>query len=510
VNYDHTFGTDHQLNALAGWELRDVEGHVDNTRLYGYDPNTHSDVPVDYTQTFFQNYTGGFTKIPYQDLHYGTSDRFLSYYANASYVYKQRYIVSGSARRDESNLFGVKANQKGVPLWSAGLAWEISRENFYQLDWLPFLKLRVTNGANGNVDRAVSAYTTAQFSGFPNDYGVPYGTIINPPNPSLRWERINIFNVGLDFASRNNKVEGSLEYYIKSGRDLIGKTVMDPTTGVTDFMGNTANMKAHGWDLSLHTRNLTGSLKWSSDWLFSFVRDKVTRYAVVQPNVEPYFQSNMINPLVGRPLYSVYALRWMGLDPNSGDPLGAWNGHADTTYSRFINYPFDSLIYKGSVSPPFFGSWRNTFNWKQFELSFNIVFKFGYYFRRNSIQYLALYSAASKGDPDYELRWKKAGDEKITSVPSQPFPANNSRDEFYKVSEVLIEKGDHIRLQDVKLSYDMPKKIYAKLSVQALRFYLYANNIGILWRANHKGIDPDYISSMPNPRTLALGCKLEF
>jgi len=509
LNYDHTFGADHQLNALAGWELRDVEGHVDNTRLYGYDPASQKSDSVDYKQTFFQYYTGGSARIPYQELHYSTSDRFLSYYANASYVYKQRYIMSASVRRDESNLFGVKTNQKGVPLWSAGLAWEISRENFYRMDWLPFLKLRITNGANGNVDRAVSAYTTAQFSGFSNDYGAPYGTIINPPNPSLRWEKINIFNVGLDFASQNNRIEGSVEYYVKSGKDLIGQTVMDPTTGVNVFTGNTANMKAHGWDFAFHTRNLTGKFRWSSDWLFSYVRDKVTHYTAIQPYVDLYFQSTSLNPLVGHPLYSIYALRWMGLT-GSGEPLGLYNGHPDTSYNVIINFPVDSLVYKGPANPPFFGSWRNTFDWKQFELSFNIIFKLGYNFRRNSIRYVDLYNGVSKGNPDYELRWQKPGDEKITSVPSLVFPSNYPRDEFYTYSEALIEKGDHIRLQDIKVSYALPKASYRRLPVQAIRFYLYLNNIGILWRANHKGIDPDYINGIPNPRTLALGCKMEF
>lgn len=510
LNYDHAFGADHQLNTLAGWELRDVEGRYDKTRLYGYDPATGDGDSVDYITNYPQYYVPAASRIPYQDQHYSTSDRFLSYYANASYVYKQRYIVSASVRRDESNLFGVKTNQKGVPLWSAGLAWEISRESFYKTDWLPFLKLRVTDGANGNVDRAVSAFTTAQFSGYPNDYGAPYGLIVNPPNPSLRWERINIFNAGMDFATKNNRVEGSLEYYIKSGRDLIGKTVMDPTTGVIDFTGNTANMIVHGFDLALHTRNLTGVLKWNSDWLFSYVLDKVTHYTAAKATVDNYFKPGSINPLVGQPFYSVYGLRWMGLDPHSGDPLGAWNGHADTTYSRFITYPADSLIYKGPANPPFFGAFRNTFSWKQFELSFNIVFKLGYKFRRSSIQYTDLYNGVSKGSPDYERRWQKSGDEKVTYVPSRVFPGNYARDQFYADAEVLIEKADHVRLQDIRLSYDLSKKTYSKLPVQTMRFYLYANNIGILWRANHYGLDPDYVNSIPTPRTLAFGCKLEF
>jgi TonB-linked SusC/RagA family outer membrane protein len=510
LNYDHAFSPENQLNALAGWELRDVEGRVDRTRLYGYDPDKHTGEKVEYNELYLQYYSPTVARIPFQDQHYTTSDRFLSYYANASYTFKQRYVLSASARRDESNLFGVNANQKGVPLWSAGIAWEITRENFFQMDWLPFLKFRVTNGANGNVDRSVSAYTTAQLNGLVNDYTAPFGSIVNPPNPSLRWEKINIFNIGMDFASRNNRVEGSLEYYIKSGKDLIGQTVMDPTTGVSNFTGNTANMVAHGFDLSLHTRNLISPLRWSSDWLLSRVKDKVTHYAVKQASVDAYTRTGTFNPLVGKPLYSIYALRWMGLDPKSGDPLGNLNGKADTAYGKFITYPVDSLIYKGPANPTFFGSWRNTFNWGQFELSFNVIFKLGYKFRRNSIEYLDVYNGVSKGSSDYALRWQKPGDEKITSVPSRPFPAYNSRDQFYAYSEVLIEKGDHVRLQDIRISYDLPKKSYSKLPVQTIKFYLYANNIGILWKANHHGIDPDYINSIPNPRTLALGCKLEF
>src|SRR5262249_922260 len=163
----------------------------------------------------------------------------LSFYFNGSYEYKKRYIFSASARRDESNLFGVNANQKGVPLWSTGFAWELSRENFYRVDWLPLLKLRITDGYNGNVDNAVFAYTTAVLNPGMNIYGNPTSTINNPPNPSLRWERVNILNLGVDFALKNKKLDGSLEYFMKTGKDLIGQSKLDPTTGVIQFTGNT-------------------------------------------------------------------------------------------------------------------------------------------------------------------------------------------------------------------------------------------------------------------------------
>ena len=514
LGYTHLLGRDsaHSLNILAGAELRDVEQQLTTSRLYGYDMERQNGLPVNYTIAYPQ-YTspGTSATIDYSDYNHNTvsSDRYLSYYFNAGYSYLQRYILSASARRDESNLFGVDANKRSVPLWSAGAAWEISKEDFYKTNWLPFLKLRVTDGYNGNVDRSVSAYTAALIFGT-NVYGAPIGNITNPPNPSLRWERINIFNVGVDFAGKDHRVEGTLEYYIKSGKDLIGQSPLDPTTGNNTFTGNTANMRAHGADITLKTKNITGLFQWNTVLLFSFVRDKVTHYGQKPGPVGNYFYASSLNPLAGRPLYSVYAYQWMGLDA-AGNPQGWLNGHVSEDYGSITNSSdLSNLLYKGPANPTVFGSLRNELGWKQWGLSFNIVYKFGYYFRRSSINYYNLFQGASQGHPDYERRWQNPGDEQRTYVPSLIYPADVNRDLFYANSEPLIEKGDHIRLQDIGLSYDLGKKSLPHLPVQSIRVYLYANNIGILWKANQQGIDPDNISDIPNPRTLALGIKLGF
>ncbi|HEY4060686.1 MAG TPA: SusC/RagA family TonB-linked outer membrane protein [Puia sp.] len=499
------------LNAIAGAEMRDVEGNINTTRLYGYTKGEASSMAVDYVDVYSLYSSGQQTRIPYLDQKTGTSDRFVSYYTNAAYTYRHRYILSASARRDESNLFGVKANQKGVPLWSVGGAWEVSKEDFYHLSWLPFLKLRVTNGYNGNVDRNVSAFTTANINNINNIYGATNFLIVNPPNPSLRWERVNILNAGIDFSTKKNHVGGSLEYYIKSGKDLIGQSPVDPTTGVVQFTGNTSDMRANGIDLTLHTNADIGRVHWNSVLLFSFVRDRVTTYKASLGPVINYFYPGTPNPLAGHPLYSVYAFRWAGLDPQTGDPRGWLDGKITNNYNNVLNSSdLSNLVYKGPANPPYFGSWRNSFNWNHWEVSFNIVYKLGYFFRRNSISYTSLFSGISHGHPDYERRWQKPGDELYTNVPSMTYPANLSRDNFYQYSEVLLEKGDHIRLQDLQLSYDILRNNVHRLPVRSIRLYGYANNIGILWRANHQGIDPDYIMSIPNPRTLALGVKVDF
>jgi hypothetical protein len=398
-----------------------------------------------------------------------------------------------------------------VPLWSGGLAWDISKERFYHFRGLPFLKMRITDGYTGNVDRNLSAYTTANVNGGVNSYGTITATIINPPNPTLRWERINIFNAGLDFATSGGKLGGTVEYFIKSGTDLIGPSPIDPTTGVSVFQGNSANMRDHGVDITLHADHNIGAVRWNSVLLFSYVLDKVTNYKVQLGSVGDYLGPATINPLVGHPLYSVYALRWKGLDPTNGNPIGFLNGKDTTDYGSILSSAnLGDLLYKGPVNPPLFGSWRNNFSWRQWGLSFNIIYKLGYVFRRNSILYYSVSVGASPGHPDYERRWQHSGDEKFTNVPSMTYPPDPNRDEFYQNSEVLIVKGDHIRLQDVQLSYDWDKQNHPRLPLKLIRLYLYANNVGILWKANRAGIDPDYVSGMPAPRTLAFGVKIDY
>jgi len=100
-----------------------------------------------------------------------------------------------------------------------------------------------------------------------------------------------------------------------------------------------------------------------------------------------------------------------------------------------------------------------------------------------------------------------------TNVPSLPIPnlsSNGPRDDFFENSEVLVENGGLVRWQDVQLTYDLSRADHPKLPMQQLRVFLYANNLGILWKANHSGIDPDFVSTIPNPRTLALGVKASF
>jgi len=139
----------------------------------------------------------------------------------------------------------------------------------------------------------------------------------------------------------------------------------------------------------------------------------------------------------------------------------------------------------------------------------NITGRIGYYFRRASIDYNALYQG-SNGHADFVRRWNNAGDESRTNVPALPLPADaGAVTHIYSNSNILVEKGDHIRLQDIRLDYDLKNPVIKRIGVQNLRIYAYLNNAGILWKATKHDVDPDY-GLMRASRTLAFGVNVSF
>ena len=498
------------ITAIAGWELKSYQLSSSNSRVYGYDPANATSTNVDYVDYFLVNPLGIYGTIPANNAQAGNTDHFLSYFANVGYLLKNKYMLSASARNDASNLFGVSTNQKSVPLWSAGFSWEISKENFYKISWLPFLKLKITDGYNGNVNKNVSAYTTALYEGT-NIFNANYSNIINPPNPALRWEKINIVNVGLDFALIKNRITGTVEYYHKNGADIIGNSPLAPQTGVTQFTGNTAGIKGNGADVTIAALIINKKIKWRTNFLWSYANTIVSKYELKQPAPIYYVNGNYTNPMEGKPYSSLFSYKWAGLNGQTGNPQGYVNGQVSNDYATLINpSSLNDIVYSGTTSPRFFGGLLNSFSFKQWALSFNVTYKLGYVFRRNSINYSGLYSSMLSGGStahgDYDKRWKNPGDEMHTIVPSMDYPADPDRDQFFLNSTALVDNGSQIRLQDIQLSYSF--KI-PRLKIEMVKLYIYANNIGLIWKANKDGIDPDYINSIPNPKAISLGAKID-
>ena len=517
VNYNQEFNSDHSVSALAGMEIRQVQITGSGSQIYGYDPDILTYAGrLDYT-TRYPVLPRGTAYLPQPAAFLSDqTDRYLSYFANASYTFKNRYILSGSTRYDASNLFGVKTNQKGVPLWSVGGSWDISNESFFTTPWLSYLRLRATYGYNGNINKSVTAYPTATYY---TDWfsGLPKLALKTAGNPQLKWEKVGVFNAAIDFASAKDRISGSFEWFAKHGQDMIGEVPLDPTTGAL-FAANKVNYaetSSKGFDFQLNTINIDQGLKWTTDIFISYAKNKILEFnneSISNNALQAGLIANSsVLPREGGSIDGLYSLSWFGLEHETGDPLVKIDGELVKEYRDYaLALTFDSLVYHGSSVAPIFGSVRNNITWHNWSLSFNISWKAQYYFRRSGLNYYNLFRDW-KMHKDFADRWRQPGDEEHTNVPSMPEQTDSYREYIYTASELLVEKGDHIRFEDVNLSYSFSRKTHQWLPFQDLRLFLYVKNLGILWQASKSGLDPDYPNaSYRSPRTYSIGLNSTF
>lgn len=441
-------------------------------------------------------------------------DRFVSTFFNGTISYKDRYNVSTSMRWDASNLFGVRTNQKGVPLWSVGLKWNVEQEGFMEGSLFDQLDVRATYGYSGNIDRFSTAYTVSSYVGN-SMVDLPMVLVRTPGNPSLRWERLGTLNLGLDVALNNHRLSASLDYYVKYGRDLFGAILLNPTLGynigsINTVKTNNADQITKGVDLKLGVKLIDQRFKWDTDLLFNYTVNRVTEYTGTE-DVLGYASNFGVSPSKGKSIDAMYTIPWIGLDPETGGPLVNVGGDLGTDYTEYFRNlnSLDSLKYNGLTFPPYFGMLRNSFGYGKWHLSFSLAYKFGYVFKRTSIDYYSLFNSHI-GHQDFEKRWKRPGDESTTDIPSLPAVLDQNRETAYRNSEVLVERGDHIRLQDVRFSYDINLPGGHGATGRAMQVYCFASNLGFMWKKSRYDIDPDRPSArMPVPWSVSFGLNVK-
>ena len=513
VTYNKTL-EDHSFSLLAGTEVKETLTKGVANRTYGYNSENLSYGYVDLATPYPTLINGSTNFIPDNNGFAQTRLRYASFYGNGAYTFKNKYIMSASVRRDASNLFGASTNNKWTPLWSAGLAWNAAAEPFLTNKILNELKLRLTYGFSGNVDPKRSAVTTLYNQGTSVYSLSPYYSFDQYANPQLKWETVSQINAGLDFAIFNNRISGSADFYFKKGSDLIGVEPIDYTTGVGfTVQKNIAQIRGKGLDLVFNTKNTIGTLNWSSDINFSYHRDKIDAYYNSDLQASNFVnQGNpRISGIVGDAIYGVYAYKWGGLNPTNGMPQGYVAGNVSTDYLSITGASTSvyDLKYFGSAMPVYYGSVGNSISYKNFTLNVRVLFKLGYFFRRNTIDYTSLNSNWI-GHSDFSKRWQKPGDESHTNIPSLVYPIPPNMAMFYQNAEPFVSKADHVRLQYVNVNYRLTNKGNSKHPFNSIDLYITTSNLGIIWRANKDGIDPDYAynNSLPPTPSIAVGIKI--
>lgn len=527
LSFNRNFGADHQVNFLIAGDLSDSKGGFSQSnRVYGYDAVVGTSAgSLNYLTNYpryFAPYNGNSSMIPYNSAFIdGDINRVVSLSSNASYTYRNRYTVYASARRDGSNVFGVETRNKWKPLWSAGASWEISKEGFYHIAAVPYLRFRGSYGYTGNSNNNLSGVLTFYVSPFIDPVtGLPVNNPGYAANSHLKWEEVVITNLAIDFSLlKNRRISGSFEIYRKKAQDVISLTPNPSFTGVTSFAANFANLKTKGYEARLNSRNIQGIIGWNTDLGWSLAKTTIGDLFLTIPRgfkVTDYTGYSM-NAYPGEIIFGLASYRWAGLDPLTGDPLGYYQGQVSKDYNSIGNDSIQNQVFHGSSLPLSTAFLRNTISWKGLFLSFNLTGRFQYYFREPVINI----SSVENLSTDYFKRWQKPGDEAFSNIPSIYYPIPNAvtgRATFYQLSEIHVKRGDNIRMQDVNLSWQWTNKKNKSIPFQSATVSAYLNNINwILWRLEDSKWDPDYVQGgvpgqMPPPtsKTWTLGITLNF
>ncbi|NIG55112.1 SusC/RagA family TonB-linked outer membrane protein [Chitinophaga sp. Cy-1792] len=498
LNYDRNFSNLHQINALAGMEARQTIEGASTNRLYGFNPATQFNKPVDYVSNYV-SVDGYLYQVPFGQSYSNQHKRFLSYLGNFAYTYAGKYTVSGSARYDDYNNFGLDKKYRAKPFWSTGMSWNMTKEDFMQqIGWLNNLTLRATYGINGNISLSAlpydQIYLIASYYAAPND---PYAGFNSPANPGLRWEQTGTYNFGADFSMLNNRLTGSIEFYTKKGTDLFAQFPVDNTVGFDNLTRNTSTMTGKGIDIAIGGTILRkNDWDWNARLVFSYNTNKVTdaRYNITST----LLQSGGVGaPIAGLPTDYLLVYRYAGLD-NAGSPR-IIGGKGDTLSIYQNVSSINDLKLAGRIAPPYFGSFSQTLRYKGISLYVMLTYKFGYVFQRAVPgEYPGRY-----GLSNYETnnliadRWRKPGDEAFTNVPGLSGNGTTGLTR-YTNADINVLPGDHIRLREISLTYDVPMAKLSRLPVKGLSVSATGRNLGMVWVKNDLGYDPDFPPSTRN------------
>ncbi|MBF8455680.1 SusC/RagA family TonB-linked outer membrane protein [Kaistella sp. G5-32] len=514
ADYDKKFG-DHYINAIIGGEVQ--RNHTVGTvsDFFGYNRNSNTFVQTDKlfaNSLLFDVYNpGGFLeRVNFFDQLVDLDDRFVSMYTNANYSFKNKYVLTGSARIDQSNFFGTDPQYRFKPFWSVAGKWRAGAEEFLGAN-KNTIDLRASYGVNGNIANKYGPYDVGKIvQGYVTDYNAGL-SIDNYKVSDLRWERTNILNLGTDLSFLKKRVTLALDYYKKDSHDLLSIITADPTLGAPTLIKNSASIINNGYEASLTSQNIQNEkFNWSTQANFRYNKGKVTESYSDQSSVRQIL--GQVQNIEGFEPNSILVLDYAGVD-NQGYGLirkkdGSLVQLTDDSFG--VKFSQDDLVSGGTTLPKYTASLNNTINYEGFGLSFMFVYQGGFSLLKDSYNGESLYDEISLVNADAAHAWQNPGDELTTNIPrinsTQPYS-------FAKYSTKNIIDGDFIRLRDVILSYTIPAGLSKSFGFSEFTLNLRANNL-FLWTKNKEGIDPEShglgYRYYKTPKTFCLGLNVSF
>ena len=449
-----------------------------------------------------------------------TEHNLVSAFSRANLSLRDRYFLTGSLRVDGSSRFGRNERYGVFPAASVG--WRLTDESFATgLANLADVKVRASIGVTGNQEigrdndyASLARFERASYAGTP---GVAQA---NLGNPDLRWERTREVNVGFDLTVLGGRVGIIGDWYHKKTSDLLLDRPITSTSGQTTVLENIGNMENRGFELSLNTINVrsggAGGFSWTTDLNVTWNKNEVTQLFRDEPFNDGIRSVNRIE--VGQPLGAYYAVRFEGVDPQTGDALYTDLDENGNVVGTTPTPASEDRMIVGSPHPDYWGGLANTLSWRNFDVRGFLQFSQGHEV------YNAIAIFADDGGYYYDNkfarvldRWQQPGD-----ITNQPRASWDGASGAREVSSRFIESGSYLRLQELTLGYRLPQRIAGLAGLSTARIYVTGRNLHT-W-TDYSGYTPDVNSNgsdsnislgtdfyaYPIPRTIMLGISGSF
>ena len=508
LTYNKVFG-DHRLNAMAGLSWTERTQNWNKARTEGF------------SDDFFEDYNMSAGTTPSSPESSWNRWRMNSYFLRFAYTYRDRYSATVTGRVDGSSKFGE--NNKYAFFPSAGLAWNISQEDFLKdNNTISNLKLHTSYGLTGNseIDMYRSLARVSSGTLLINDVRNPYSYVSSMANPDLKWEKTGQFDVGMEIGLWQNKLTFDIAYYNKKTTDLLLDCPLPHSTGFSTVYKNIGSVRNSGMDLMINARPVTtNDFSWSSTVNLNYNKNKILHLGENDEDIEMNWWVGGSESIlrVGENMSAFYGYRRLGVytqeDYNNGLCDLNQVGRAKRTDKK-------EIIGKGM--PDWTGSWINNFSYKNFDLTMDFQFVWGVETMQQF--YHSTYDRFGITNGLSNILYDAYNGSNPETMQQAIYLCNSGHaGQDTTIDDSWIANGSYLRLNMLQLGYTFDSAVAKKIGLAGLRVYASGNNLFLITSKDYNGYDPEGTSqgdnkfgqnmtffSYPRARTYTFGVNVTF
>lgn len=480
LNYTTTIAKDHQISAIAGVSYNIV--HAEGVSL-----ETAGGFANDIVKTL-SNAIANAAGVTTTGTSTERNNTLFSYYSRLQYAYKDKYLLSGTIRRDASSKFGADNRWGTFPSVSAG--WKVSEESFLKnFSVINDLKVRLSWGKSGNNNigdyNAITTLVNSNYVFGGNTPTTATGQVVSGlANKALKWETSGTYDLGLDLSLLANRINFTFDAYHKKNSDLLLNLPVLSASGFSTSLQNIGAVVNKGLEFSVNTVNVrTADFQWSMNANIAFNKNQVTDLGPSHADIEiasAYSGSNAPYLLrEGLPAFSYYITKVTGIltAADMADPKVAKLANQTVGDAKYLDANGDGKITAadrvlgGQPIPKYTWGWTNTFKYKDFDLGVQVYGQHGgsvLSYLGRAIDFSGSTTANSLGV--WRDHWSAANPN-----PDAPRGKLNATYTYPNVTSDWIYSTDFLRVQNITLGYNL-KKLFKTPSIGSARIYVSLEN----------------------------------